>query len=69
MLSWLEEDPDASAVVLLERLQEAEPERLSRAHLYGRCNGECRNGEASCPASWSTQGLGTLRETLATCRN
>ena len=33
MLGWLEEDPDASAVVLLERLQEGEPERFSRAHL------------------------------------
>ena len=33
VLGWLEEDPDASAVVLLERLQEAEPERFSRAHL------------------------------------
>ena len=33
MLSWLQEDPDASAVVLLGRLQEAEPERFSRAHL------------------------------------
>lgn len=30
---WLEEDPDASAVVLLDRLQEGEPERFSRAHL------------------------------------
>ena len=33
MLGWLQEDPDASAVVLLGRLQEAEPERFSRAHL------------------------------------
>ena len=33
MLDWLEEDPDASAVVLLKRLQEAEPGRFSRAHL------------------------------------
>ncbi len=33
VLSWLQEDPDASAVVLLGRLQEAEPERFSRAHL------------------------------------
>ena len=33
MLSWLQEDPDASAVVLLGRLQEAEPDRFSRAHL------------------------------------
>ena len=32
-LSWLQEDPDASAVVLLGRLQEAEPDRFSRAHL------------------------------------
>lgn len=32
VLGWLEEDPDASAVVLLERLQEAEPERFSRAN-------------------------------------
>ena len=33
VLSWLQEDPDASAVVLLSRLQEAEPDRFSRAHL------------------------------------
>ena len=33
MLSWLREDPDASAVVLLGRLQEAEPDRFSQAHL------------------------------------
>ena len=33
VLSWLREDPDASAVVLLGRLQEAEPDRFSRAHL------------------------------------
>ena len=33
VLSWLQEDPDASAVVLLGGLQEAEPDRFSRAHL------------------------------------
>ena len=33
MLGWLQEDPDASAVVLLGRLQEAEPDRFNRAHL------------------------------------
>ena len=33
LAGWLEEDPDASAVELLKRLQEAEPERFSRAHL------------------------------------
>ena len=33
VLSWLQEDSDASAVVLLGRLQEAEPDRFSRAHL------------------------------------
>ena len=33
VLSWLQEDPDASAVALLGRLQEAEPDRSSRAHL------------------------------------
>ena len=33
MLSWLQEDPDASAVLLLGRLQEAEPDCFSRAHL------------------------------------
>ncbi len=30
---WRQEDPNASAVVLLGRLQEAEPDRFSRAHL------------------------------------
>ena len=33
MLGWLQEDPDASPVVLLGRLQGAEPDRFSRAHL------------------------------------
>ena len=33
VLDWLQEDPDASAVALLERLQIAEPDRFSRAHL------------------------------------
>lgn len=33
MLSWLQEDPDASAMALLGRLQEAEPGRFSRAQL------------------------------------
>ena len=29
----MEEDPDSSAVVLLERLQETDPDRFNRAHL------------------------------------
>ena len=33
MLGWLQEDPDASAVALLGRLQETESDRFSRAHL------------------------------------
>ena len=33
VLGWLEDDPDASAVALLERLQGAEPDRFSRVHL------------------------------------
>ena len=33
MLDWLQQDPDASAVALLGRLEEAEPDRFSRAHL------------------------------------
>ena len=33
MVGWLQEDPDASAVALLGRLQETEPDRFSRAHL------------------------------------
>ncbi len=33
VLGWLQEDPDAGAVALLGRLQEAEPDRFSRAHL------------------------------------
>ena len=33
VLGWLQEDPDASAVSLLGRLQDAEPDRFSRAHL------------------------------------
>ena len=33
VLGWLQEDPDASAVGLLGRLQETEPDRFSRAHL------------------------------------
>ena len=33
VLGWLQEDPDASPVALLGRLQETEPDRFSRAHL------------------------------------
>ncbi len=33
VLGWLQEDPNASAVALLGRLQEAEPNRFTRAHL------------------------------------
>ena len=33
MLSWLQEDPDASAVVLLNRLKPAHPDRFSDTHL------------------------------------
>ena len=33
VLGWLQEDSDASAVALLGRLQETEPDRFSRAHL------------------------------------
>ena len=32
-LGWLQTEPDASAVALLGRLQEAEPDRFSRSHL------------------------------------
>ena len=53
VLSWLQEDLDASAVVLLGRLQEAEPDRFSRAHSV-RCSAGCSSGAASWPKSWST---------------
>ena len=33
VLGWLQEDLDTSAVALLGRLQETEPDRFSRAHL------------------------------------
>ena len=33
MLDWLQQDPHASAAALLGRLEEAEPNRFSRAHL------------------------------------
>ncbi len=33
VLNWLQDDPDASAVALLDRLQVADPGRFSRAHL------------------------------------
>ena len=33
MLGWLQEDPDASAVALLDRLQSTYPDRFERAHL------------------------------------
>ena len=33
VLGWLQEDPDASAIALLGRLQEAEPDRFSRTNL------------------------------------
>ena len=33
VLGWLQEDPDASAVALLDRLQSNYPDRFDRAHL------------------------------------
>ena len=33
VLGWLEEDPDGSAVVLLERLKGTDPDRFNRGHL------------------------------------
>ena len=33
VLGWLQEDLDTSAVALLGRLKETEPDRFSRAHL------------------------------------
>ena len=33
VLGWLQEEPDASAVALRDRLRPAEPDRFSRAHL------------------------------------
>ena len=33
VLGWLQEDPDASAVALLDRLQSTYPDRFDRAHL------------------------------------
>ena len=53
VLGWLQEDPDASAVAFLGRLQETEPNRFSRAHLRTLQRG-VSSGEASWQASWST---------------
>ncbi len=33
MLSWLQEDPDAKAIALLNRLKPAHPDRFSDTHL------------------------------------
>ena len=33
MLSWLQEDPDAKAIALLNRLKSAHPDRFSDTHL------------------------------------
>ena len=53
VLGWLQEDPDASAVALLGRLQEAD--RIDSAGCTCvRCSGGCSSGEASWPTSWST---------------
>ena len=68
LLAQSQEDPDASAVALLIGCKKVSLS-VSAEFTCGCCNGGCRNDEASRPASWSTQGLETLRETLATCRN
>ena len=68
VLGWSQEDPDASAVSLLERLRAAEPDRFSRAHLR-TLQRRVQQWRASWPASWSTRGLVELRGTPATCRN
>ena len=72
VLSWLQEDPDASAVVLLGRLQEAEPDRFSRAHLrtlQRRVQQWRGSGAASWPKSWSTPRLVSPWRDSLQCRN
>ena len=52
-LDWLQDCPDASAVALLGRLEEAE-RIVSTGRTCVRCSGGCSSGEASWPTSWST---------------
>ena len=67
VLGWLQEEPDASAVALLGRLQAAEPDRFSRAHLR-TLQRRCSSGAASWPTSWSTQRLKRRCRNSAECR-
>ena len=68
MLSWLQEDPDVSAVVLLGRLQEAEPDRFSRANLR-TFQRRVQQGRGSMAKSWSTPRLVSPCRSSLQCRN
>ena len=65
---FLQKDPDAIAVALLERLQSTYPDRFRRAHLR-TLQGECRNGEASWLVNSSTPYPTKLHGTNIQCRN
>ena len=68
VLGWLQEDPDASAVALLGRLQEAEPDRFSRAHLR-TLQRRVQQWRGIWPKSWSTPRLVSPWRDPLQCRN
>ena len=68
VLSWLQEDPDAKAIALLNRLKSAHPDRFSDTH-WRTCNAECSSGAASWPKSWSALRSMSLCRNSLQCRN
>ena len=68
VLGWLQEEPDASAVALLGRLQSAHPDRYSQAHLRTLQRG-VQQWRGIMAKNWFTAGPMKLSRTRVQCRN
>ena len=68
MLSWLQEDPYAEAIALLNRLKYAHPDRCSYTHLRTLPR-RVSSGPASWPKSWPTLRLVSPWRNSLQCRN
>ena len=68
VLEWLQVDPDASAVALLDRLQSTYPNRFDRP-TCALCSGGYSNGGVSWRVNWSTPYPAKLHGTNIHCGN
>ena len=68
MLSWLQEDPDAKAIALLNRLKPAHPDRFSDTHLR-TLQRRVQQWRGIWPKSWSTLWPMSLCRNPLQCRN